>query len=162
MTPGPLSAHDNALPDEVTRLLTDPATAGVRAIHHLLTVDDQGRPHATLSSASQWWTGPGRVVCVLDAGRTARYLSRRPQALLLVVGALHAYSVRLLSSTIKEVADGQVAVVFDVVSVEHDSRGVALTPMSFEATDELTGRERISRDAIAVAAQLARGRETRQ
>lgn len=151
--------QDHALPDEVIGLLGDPTRPGGRAVHHLLTVDDHGRSHATLSSASQWWTGHGRLVCVLVAGRASRYLSQRPQALLLVVGTREAYSIGLSNTTIKRVADGQVVVVFDVVAVQSDSRGVALTPMLFEATDELIGREQISQSVISVAAELAKGRE---
>lgn len=159
MTTEPQSVRDNALPDEVIRLLDDPAHPDGRAVHHLLTVDDHGRPHATLSSANQWWTGPGRLVCVLDAGRTSHNLSQRPQSLLLVVGTSQVYSIRVSSTAIKEVTDHRVVVVFDVVSVESDTRGVTLTPMLFEATDELIGREQISQNTVSLAAQLAQGRE---
>ena len=146
---------DTKLPDEVVRLLNDPATGGVQAVQPLFTVDDQGCPHATLSSARQWWTGHGRLVCVLVAGRTSRYLSQRPGALLLVVGARQVYSVRLRSTMIQNLQDRRVAVVFDVTGVESDTREVALTPMLFQATDELARRERISDRAAATAAQLA-------
>lgn len=146
---------DTELPDEVVRLLNDPAVGGKQAVQQLFTVDDQGCPHATLSSAGQWWTGDGRLVCVLLAGRTTSYLAQRPLALLLVVGAHQAYSVRLSSTTIQDVEDRRVAVVFDVTAVESDTRGVALIPMLFEATDELARRERIGGDAAATATQLA-------
>jgi len=76
---------DTKLPDEVVRLLNDPAAGGEQAIQPLFTVDDQGCPHATLSSARQWWpaTGawsawaevgePGQEVAVrLEAGASAR------------------------------------------------------------------------------------------
>jgi hypothetical protein len=146
---------DTGLPDEIVRLLNDPAAGGKQAVQPLFTVDDQGFPHATLSSARQWWTGDGRLVCVLVAGRTSSYLSRRPQALLLVVGARQAYSVRLRSTKIEQVEDRRVAVVFDVTAVESDTRGVALTPALFQATDELGRRERITDRAASAAARLA-------
>jgi hypothetical protein len=147
---------DIELPDEVVRLLNDPGTSGEQAVQPLFTVDDQGCPHATLSSARQWWTGDGRLVCVLVAGRTSRYLSQRPRALLLVVGARHVYSLRLRSTLIQEVEDRRVAVVFNVTAVEGDTRDVALIPMLFQATAELARQERISDRAAATAAQLAR------
>jgi hypothetical protein len=147
---------DTKLPDEVVRLLNDPAAGGEQAIQPLFTVDDQGFPHATLSFAPQWWTGDRRLVCVLTAGRTSSYLSQRPQALLLVVGARQAYSVRLRSIKIEEVEDRRVAVVFDVTAVESDTRGVALTPALFQATGELARQEQISDRGAAAAAQLAR------
>jgi hypothetical protein len=143
------------LPDEVVRLLSDPAVDGQQAVQPLLTVDDQGCPHATLSSARQWWIGDRRLVCVLTAGRTSSYLSQRPPALLLVVGARQVYSVRLRATIIQEVEDRRVAVVFDVTAVETDTRGVALTPALFEVTDELAGQERIGDRAVAIAALLA-------
>jgi hypothetical protein len=147
------------LPDEVVRLLSDPpAVGGRQAVQPLLTVDDQGCPHATLSSARQWWIGDRRLVCVLTAGRTSGYLSRRPRALLLVVGARQAYSVRLHATGIQEVEDRRVAVVFDVTAVQSDSRGVALTPALFQVTDELARQERIGDRAAAMAAQLAQRR----
>jgi hypothetical protein len=125
---------DTELPDEVVRLLNDPADGGEQAVQPLFTVDDQGCLHATLSSARQWWTCDEHLVCVLVAGRTSRYLSQRPRALLLVVGARQVYSVRLRSIQIQEVGDRRVAVVFDVTAVESDTRDVALTPMLFQAT----------------------------
>jgi hypothetical protein len=146
---------DSELPDEVIRLLNDAAVGGEQPVHQLLTVDDEGRPHATLSSARQWWIGDGRLVCVLVAGRTTRYLSERPQALLLVVGARQAYSIRLTGTSIQDVEDRRVAVVFDIEDVASDSRGVALTPMLFHATDELARRESIGEQAAATATQLA-------
>jgi hypothetical protein len=147
---------DNELPDEVVRLLTDAAVGGgEQPVHQLFTVDDEGRPHATLSSARQWCIGDGRLVCVLVAGRTTRYLSERPQALLLVVGARHAYSIHLTSNSIQDVEDRRVTVVFDITDIESDTRGVALTPMLFHATDELARRESISEHAAAIAGQLA-------
>jgi hypothetical protein len=147
---------DIQLPDEVIALLDGPpAVGGEQAVQPLFTVDDQGCPHATLSSARQWWTGDEHLVCVLTAGRTSRYLSQRPQALLLVVGARQVYSVRLRAALIQEVEDRRVAVVFDVTAVESDTRGVTLTPMLFQATDELARQERISDRATAAAAQLA-------
>ena len=147
---------DTELPDEVVRLLNDPATGGVQAVQPLFTVDDQGCPHATLSSARQWWTGHGRLVCVLVAGRTTHYLAQRPQALLLVIGARQAYSVRLHATQIQEMEDRRDVVVFDVTAVESDTRGVALTPMLFQATAELARQERIGDRAAATAARLAR------
>jgi hypothetical protein len=147
---------DTKLPDEVVRLLDDPGVGAKQAIQPLFTVDDQGFPHASLSSARQWWTGDRRLVCVLTAGRTSNYLSQRPQALLLVVGAHQAYSVRLRSIKIEQVEDRRVAVVFDVTGIDSDTRGVALTPALFQATDELARQERISDRAAATAAQLAR------
>jgi hypothetical protein len=56
---------------------------------------------------------------------------------------------------IQDVEDRQVAVVFDVTAVESDTRGVALTPALFQATDELARQERIGDRAAAAAAQLA-------
>jgi hypothetical protein len=147
---------DTELPDEVVRLLNDPAVGGEQAVHPLFTVDGQGCPHPTLSSARQWWTGDERLVCVLVAGRTSRYLSQRPLALLLVVGVRRVYFVRLRSTLIQEVGDRRVAVVFDVTAVESDTRDVPLTPILFQATDELARQERISDRAAATAAQLAR------
>ena len=147
---------DIELPDEAVRLLNDPGVGAEQAVLPLFTVDDQGCPHATLSSARQWWTGDEHLVCVLVAGRTSRYLSQRPRALLLAVGARQVYSVRMRSTLIQEVEDRWVAVVFDVTAVESDTRDVALTPMLFEATGELARRERISDRAAATAAQLAR------
>jgi hypothetical protein len=152
---GPLSVPDTELPGEVVRLLNVPAVGGEQAVQPLFTVDDQGCPHATLSSARQWWTGDEHLVCVLVAGRTSRYLSQRPRALLLVVGARQVYSVRLRSILIREVEDRRVAVVFDVTAVESDTRDVALTPMLFQATDELARQETISDRVAAAAAQLA-------
>jgi hypothetical protein len=146
---------DSELPDEVIRLLNDAAVGGEQPVHQLLTVDDQGRPHATLSSARQWWIGDRRLVCVLVAGRTTRYLSERPQALLLVVGASLAYSIRLTSTRIQDVEDRRAAVVFDIQEVESDTRGVALTPILFHATEELARQESIGEHASAAAAQLA-------
>jgi hypothetical protein len=146
---------DAALPDEVVRVLNDPAVGGNQAVQQLFTVDDEGCPHATLSSARQWWTGDGRLVCVLVAGRTSSHLSQRPHALLLVVGARQAYSVRLHMNMIQDVEASRVAVVFDVTTVESDTREVALTPMLFRATDELARRELIGERATARAAQLA-------
>jgi hypothetical protein len=143
------------LPEEVVRLLNDAAIGGEQAVHQLLTVDDQGRSHATLSSARQWWIGDRRLVCVLVAGRTTRYVSERPQALLLVVGALQAYSIHLRSTLVQDVEDRRAAVVFDIEEVASDSRGVALTPMLFHATDELARRESISEHTAATAARLA-------
>jgi hypothetical protein len=147
---------DIELPGEVVRLLNDPAIGGEQAVQPLFTIDDQGCPHATLSSARQWWTGDEHLVCVLVAGRTTRYLSQRPVALLLVVGAHQVYSVRLRAALIQELEDRRVAVVFDVTAVESDTRDVALTPMLFQATDQLARQERISDRAAATAAQLAR------
>jgi hypothetical protein len=147
---------DTGLPGEVVRLLDDDAAVdGWQAIHQLFTVDDQGFPHATLSSARQWWAGDERLACVLVAGRTTSYLSRRPQALLLVVGAHQAYSVRLRSTRTEPAEDRRVAVAFDVIAVESDTRAVALTPALFQATDELGRQERISESAAATAARLA-------
>jgi hypothetical protein len=146
---------DTELPCEVVRLLNDPAAGGEQAVQPLFTVDDQGFPHATLSSARQWWTGDEHLVCVLTAGRTSNYLSQRPQALLLVVGARQVYSVRLRSTLIQAAGDRWVAVVFDVTAVESDTRDVALTPMLFQATGELARQEWISDRAAATAAQLA-------
>jgi hypothetical protein len=147
---------DAELPDEVVALLNDPAGGGEQAVQPLFTVDDQGCPHATLSSARQWRTGDEHLVCVLVAGRTTRYLAQRPRALLLVIGARQAYSVRLRAARIQEVEGRRVAVVFDVTAVESDTRGVALTPMLFQATAELARHERISDRAAATAARLAR------
>jgi hypothetical protein len=93
---------------------------------------------------------------VLVAGRTIRYLAQRPQALLLVIGARQAYSVRLRATQIQEMEDRRVVVVFDVTAVESDTRGVALTPMLFQATAELARQERIGDRAAATAARLAR------
>lgn len=146
---------DTELPDEVVRLLNDPAVGGEQAVQPLFTVDDQGCPHATLSCARQWWTGNEHLVCVLVAGRTSRYLSQRPRALLLVVGARQVYSVRLRSTLIQELEDRRVAVVFDVTAVRSDTRDVALTPMLFQASDELARHERIGDRAAATTAQLA-------
>jgi hypothetical protein len=146
---------DTELPDEVVAVLNDPAAGGEQAVQPLFTVDDQGCPHATLSSARQWQTGDEHLVCVLVAGRTTRYLAQRPRALLLVVGARQVCSVRLRRTLIQEVEDRRVAVVFDVTAVESDTRGVALTPMLFQATDELARQERISDRAAATAALLA-------
>jgi hypothetical protein len=146
---------DTELPDEVVRLLNDPAPGAEQPVLPLFTVDDQGFPHATLSSARQWWTGDERLVCVLAAGRTARYLSRHPEALLLVIGERHAYSVRLHAARIQETDDRRVAVAFDVTATESDTRGVGLTPMLFQVTDELARQEAISDGAAATAAQLA-------
>jgi hypothetical protein len=153
---GPLSVPDTELPDEVIAVLNDPAAGGEQAVQPLFTVDDQGCPHATLSSARQWWTGGAHLVCVLDAGRTTRYLAQRPGALLLVIGARQAYSVRLRAAQIQQVEDRRVAVVFNVTAVDSDTRGVALTPMRFQATDELARQERISDRAAATAERLAR------
>jgi len=149
---------DSELPDEVVRLLNGGTVGGGQPVHQLFTVDDQGRPHATLSSARQWWIGDARLVCVLVAGRTSRYLSERPRALLVVVGARHAYSIHLTSNGIQDVEDRRVAVVLDIEDVASDSRGVALTPMLFHATDELARRESIGEHAAATAAQLAQQR----
>jgi hypothetical protein len=146
---------DTELPDEVIRLLDDSAIGSEQAVHPLFTVDDEGCPHATLSSARQWWIGDGRLVCVLVAGRTTRYLSERPMALLLVVGVRQAYSIRLRSSVIQDVEHRRVAVVFNAEEVESDGRGVELTPMLFHATEELARRELIGERAAALAAQLA-------
>jgi hypothetical protein len=146
---------DGELPDEVVWLLNDAAVGGEQPVHQLLTVDDEGRPHATLSSARQWWIGDRRLVCVLVAGRTTRYLSERPQALLLVVGASQAYSIRLTSTRIQDVEDRRVAVAFDIEEVQSDTRGVALTPMLFHATDELARQESIGEHASTAAAQFA-------
>ena len=147
---------DTELPEEVVRLLNAPAADREQPVQPLFTVDDQGFPHATLSSARQWWTGDGRLVCVLAAGRTARYLSQRPQALLLVTGARQAYSVRLRATKIEQVEDRRVAIAFDVTATGTDTRDVTLTPMLFQATRELARQERISDHAAATAAQLAR------
>jgi len=118
-------------------------------------VNDQGYPHATLSSARQWWIGDGRLSFVLVAGRTSDYLSQRPEALLLIVGERDAYSVRLHRTAMQqEVEDRRVVVVFDVTAAEDDTRGGGLTPMLFHATDELARQERISEYTAAVAAQL--------
>jgi hypothetical protein len=146
------------LPDEVVGLLKHRAVGGHQAVQPLITVDDLGCPHTTLSSTHQWWVGEEHLVCVLVEGRTTRYLLQRPQALLLVVGRRRAYYVRLLCSRVQEVEDRRLAVVFDVVDVERDTRGVALTPMLFEATDELARLERIGDHAAASAAQLAQSR----
>jgi hypothetical protein len=146
---------DTELPDEVVRLLNDPAAGREQPVLPLFTVDDQGFPHATLSSARQWWIGDERLVCVFAAGRTTRYLSQRPQALLLVTGARQAYSVRLRAARIQDTDDRRAAVAFDVTATESDTRGVTLTPMLFQATDELARQERISDHAAATAAQLA-------
>jgi hypothetical protein len=149
---------DTDLPGEVVGLLNHRPVGGHQAVQPLFTVDDLGRPHATLSSTHQWWVGEKHLVCVLVSGRTSRYLSQRPQALLLVVGACQVYSVRLLSSRIQEIEDRRVAVVFDVVDVESDTREVAMTPMLFQATDELARLERIGERAAATANQLAQSR----
>jgi hypothetical protein len=154
-TTRPLSVSDTELPDEVAALLNDAAAGGEQAVQPLFTVDDQGCPHATLSSARQWWTGDEHLVCVLVAGRTTRYLAQRPQALLLVIGARQAYSVRLHATQIQEMEDRRDVVVFDVTAVESDTRGVALTPMLFQATAELARQERIGDRAAATAARLA-------
>jgi len=147
---------DTELPDEVAALLNDAAAGDEQEVQPLFTVDDQGCPHATLSSARQWWTGDEHLVCVHGAGRTIRYLAQRPQALLLVIGARQAYSVRLRATQIQEMEDRRVVVVFDVTAVESDTRGVALTPMLFQATAELARQERIGDRAAATAARLAR------
>jgi hypothetical protein len=146
---------DPGLPDEVVALLNNLAADGEQAVQPLFTVGDQGYPHATLSSARQWYTGDEHLVCVLVAGRTTRYLAQRPQALLLVIGASQAYSVRLRATQIQEVENRWVAVVFDVTAVESDTRDVALTPMLFHATHQLARQERISGRAAATAARLA-------
>jgi hypothetical protein len=146
---------DPELPDEVVALLNNPAAGGEQAVQPLFTVDDQGCPHATLSSTRQWHTGDEHLVCVLVAGRTTRYLAQRPQALLLVIGASQAHSVRLRATQIQEVENRWVAVVFDVTAVESDARDVALTPMLFRVTDQLARQERISDRAAATAARLA-------
>jgi hypothetical protein len=56
---------------------------------------------------------------------------------------------------IQDVEASRVAVVFDVTTVDSDTREVALTPMLFQATDELARREPIGERATATAAQLA-------
>jgi hypothetical protein len=148
-------APDRKLPDEVIRLLKDAAVGGRQAVYQLLTVGDEGWPHAALSSARQWWVGDERVACVILAGRTSRYLSEHPQALLFVVGARRAYSIRLSCTVIEDAGEGRVVVAFDVIAADSDTRDVALTPMQFEASDELTRLEQASQNAAALAAQLA-------
>lgn len=147
---------DIKLPAEVVRQLANSDDDKQIALP-LFTVDDRGYPHATLSSARQWWIGDGHLSFVLVAGRTSDYLSHRPQALLLIVGERDAYSVHLRRSVMQqELQDRRVVVVFDVTAVEKDTRGVGLTPMLFQATDELARQERISEHTAATAAQLAR------
>jgi hypothetical protein len=51
--------------------------------------------------------------------------------------------------------DRRDVVVFDVTAVESDTRGVALTPMLFQATAKLARQERIGDRAAATAARLA-------
>jgi hypothetical protein len=48
---------DTELPDEVAALLNDAAAGDEQAVQPLFTVDDQGCPHATLSSARVWCPG---------------------------------------------------------------------------------------------------------
>jgi hypothetical protein len=152
---GPPSVSDIELPAEVARQLTN-SDNGKQIVLPLFTVSDQGYPHATLSSSRQWWIGDGHLSFVLVAGRTSDYLSHRPQALLLIVGERDAYSVHLRRTVMQqEVQDRRVVIVFDVTAVENDTRGVGLTPMLFQATDELARQERISEHTAATAAQLA-------
>jgi hypothetical protein len=151
----PISVPDVELPDEVVRQLMNSDDYN-QIVLPLFTVDEQGWPHATLSSVRQWWIGDGRLSFVLAAGRTSEYLSQRPQALLLNVGERHAYSVRLYRTAMQqEVEDHRIVVVFDVTAVESDTRGVGLTPMLFQATDELVSQESISERTAAAAAELA-------
>jgi hypothetical protein len=158
---GPPSVSDIELPAEVVRQLANSAD-DQQIVLPLFTMNDRGYPHATLSSARQWWIGDGQLSFVLVAGRTSNYLSMRPEALLLIVGERNAYSVRLCRTVMQqEVQDRRVVVVFDVTAVENDTRGVGLTPMLFRATDELARQERISERTAGVAAQLARGRRTK-
>jgi hypothetical protein len=143
------------LPAQVVRHLTN-SNNGKQIVLPLFTVNDRGYPHANLSSARQWWIGDGCLSFVLVAGRTSDYLSQRPEALLLIVAERDAYSVRLHRTVMQqEVEDRRVVVVFDVTAAEGDTRGVGLTPMLFQATDELARQERISEHTAAVAAQLA-------
>ncbi len=64
------------------------------------------------------------------------------------MGTLRAYSIRLHSAMIEKAGDGRIVVAFDVIAVESDTRGVALTPMQFEATDELTRREQRATEGV--------------
>jgi hypothetical protein len=110
---------DIRLPDEVIALLDSlPPDGGRQAVQPLFSVDDQGRPPATPPSARQWWTGDGRLVCVLTAGHPSSHLALCARALL-VAAARQAYSVRLRVALIQEVGDRRVAVVFDVTAVDH-------------------------------------------
>jgi hypothetical protein len=146
---------DVELPCEVVRQLTN-SDDDMQIVLPLFTVNDRGYPHATLSSARQWWIGHGQLSFVLVPGRTSDYLSHRPEALLLIVGERDAYSVRLHRTSMQqEVEDHRVVVVFDVTAAEADTRGVGLTPMLFQGTEELARQERISEHTAAVAARLA-------
>ena len=142
------------LPDEVVKLLRSAADGATPAIYPLITIDSDQFPHTSLSSARQWRVGDSRLAVVLTPGRTTRYLQRRPRALLVVVGADCVYYIRLQVAVVKAM-DHHTVVAFEISGIEADTRGVALTPMRFAATDDLVRYERISPAVEAVADELA-------
>lgn len=146
------------LPEPVVALLSARVVIGEAAqAFPFLTVDGEGLPHVALLSAVELAAGDdGSSVHAAMASPTTRMnLHRSGAATLVAVEGSTAHSVKLRLRRSLD-AEGLLGAVLDVVSHKADSVGVALSPISYVATEELATLERWDRTA-RVLALLASG-----
>lgn len=144
------------LPEAVGALLRRPVAAGRPSQGFpFLTVDGGGFPHAALLSAVELQPGADGSLYVALAGRTtAGNVRRTGQAALLAVGGTTMHTVKLRVRRSVE-APPLLGLVLHVVSHKADSLGLALSPISYEASPQLAEEEHWdrSRDLLQHLAQ---------
>lgn len=145
------------IPDVVvTQLSGDRGLGEAEPMFPFLTVDADGFPRACMLSRGELWPADGELIAVVAARRASANLERARQATLLVVGGEQLYYVRLIVVSTKRTESGVLVARLTAESVEEDSAGVALRPMTFTSTRDLAERERTTQSRT-LAQELRRG-----
>jgi hypothetical protein len=131
------------VPNQIAELLRGWPQPGLHEqAFPLVTVDDGGYPHVALLSRSEMDVAPGEVavLAVIGSSRTRANLARDGKAALIATGATSAYYLKLqLLRSIED--EGAMGCAFEAVEFKEDSLGIPLTPMGFQATDDIARME---------------------
>lgn len=129
------------LPGEVLDLLAGrPGTDRWEPVFPLLTADADGTPRVCLLSRAEVEAEPETLRVVLRSRRTSANLRRTGIAVLQAVGADTSYTIRAeLRRTITD--DNALAAALTIIDVEHDSLGIPLSPMTYQADPTLAETE---------------------
>lgn len=136
------------LPDEVRDQLTGlPEADQWEPAFPLLTTDPDGTPRICLLSRAELRVASGGLLVVVRSRRTSANLRRTGLAVLQAVGAETSYSIRTeLGRTLTD--DSALAAELTITSVEEDSLGIPLRPMTYQADPALAETENWSGNAI--------------
>lgn len=139
------------IPEVVLTLLSGGRRLGeAEPMFPLLTVDPDGFPRVCMLSRGELWPAEGDLIAVVAARRASANLERARQATLLVIDQERLYYARLVLVDARREKSGVLVGRLAAESVEQDSAGVALSPMTFTSTEQLAAREHTqeSRDLV--------------